>query len=197
MNAGDQHGRYELLFDQFPGYVQTLTEHRIIDALDVYFDERKRKLPEKYLQQNDIDSLLHCALYSADQLIGVLCIEQRAGVQPWSEQEKNFAVSIADLISQRLVHEKIGPRINEISLHHETLMCRLGGDEFTVLIYDILDQDEIVQYAESILHNIRRPFAIDSMVLEVDASIGIALYPMHGKDSHELLRSADVAMYAA
>ena len=93
--------------------------------------------------------------------------------------------------------QKVGPRINEISQAQETLICRLGGDEFTVLIYDILDQDEIMRYAESILQNIRRPFTIDSMVLEVDASIGIALYPVHGKDSHDLLRSADVAMYAA
>jgi len=107
MNNGDQHGRFELLFDQLPGYVQTLTEHRIIDALDVYSDECKRELPEKYLEQNEIASLLHCALYSAGQLIGILCIERKAGHRLWREQEKNFAVSIADLISQRLVHEQV------------------------------------------------------------------------------------------
>jgi diguanylate cyclase (GGDEF)-like protein/PAS domain S-box-containing protein len=106
-NTGDQQGRYELLFDQLPGYVQTLTEHRIIDALDVYSDGRMRGLPEKYLQQNDIASLLHCALYSAGQLIGVLCMEQKGGHRLLIEQEKNFAVSIADLVSQRLVHEQI------------------------------------------------------------------------------------------
>jgi diguanylate cyclase (GGDEF)-like protein len=99
-------------------------------------------------------------------------------------------------IGDRLL-QKIGPRIDEVASHHESLICRLGGDEFTVLIYDIFDRDEIMRFAEKILQNIRRAFTIDSMVLEIDASIGIALYPDHGKDSHELLRSADVAMYEA
>jgi diguanylate cyclase (GGDEF)-like protein/PAS domain S-box-containing protein len=91
----------------------------------------------------------------------------------------------------------IGPLLKS-SLHDDsTLICRLGGDEFTVFIKDVDDKDELEKIARQLRAAIRHPFEIDTIKLEVDSSIGIALYPQHGSDSHELLRSADVAMYNA
>src|SRR5690606_12754703 len=58
-------------------------------------------------------------------------------------------------------------------------------------------RDEVVQLTDNILESLRQPINIDSMLLEIDASIGVAFYPTDGKDSHALLRSADVAMYDA
>lgn len=93
--------------------------------------------------------------------------------------------------------QKIGPRLSRLLAQKDTLLCRLGGDEFTVLIYDIKDENSIWNYAESLLNCLRKPFSIDSMILEIDVSIGIAVYPNDGNNSHALLRSADVAMYEA
>jgi diguanylate cyclase (GGDEF)-like protein/PAS domain S-box-containing protein len=93
--------------------------------------------------------------------------------------------------------QQIGPRINDCTDGYQALVSRLGGDEFTVLVYNIAAISEIMQIAEHILKSIRQPYVIDSMILEADASIGISLYPSNGKDSHALLRSADVAMYEA
>jgi diguanylate cyclase (GGDEF)-like protein/PAS domain S-box-containing protein len=91
----------------------------------------------------------------------------------------------------------IGPLLKS-SLHDDsTLICRLGGDEFTVFIKDVDDKDELEKIARQLKTAIKHPFEIDTIKLEVDSSIGIALYPQHGSDSHELLRSADVAMYNA
>lgn len=93
--------------------------------------------------------------------------------------------------------QQIGPRIKQSMLAYHTLICRLGGDEFTVLIEDELDHETATALAHQLLDKLRRPFTIDGTILEIDASIGIACYPQDGTNSHALLRSADVAMYDA
>jgi diguanylate cyclase (GGDEF)-like protein/PAS domain S-box-containing protein len=93
--------------------------------------------------------------------------------------------------------QQIGPRLNQVFAGHKILISRLGGDEFTVLIDHVSDDRVIELYARTLLSSLREPFNIESMMLEIDASIGIAKYPENGKDSHALLRSADVAMYEA
>ena len=92
--------------------------------------------------------------------------------------------------------QQIGPRLQSLLESNKGLLCRLGGDEFTILTIDESD-DAIYHLANAVLDALRKPFYIDSMQLEVDVSIGTARYPLDGNDSHELLRSADVAMYQA
>ena len=76
-------------------------------------------------------------------------------------------------------------------------VARLGGDEFAIVIPDAADTDAVAATARRILNSLEQPFVIEGQVLEVGASIGIALYPPHGTDARTLLRRADVAMYAA
>jgi diguanylate cyclase (GGDEF)-like protein/PAS domain S-box-containing protein len=96
-----------------------------------------------------------------------------------------------------LLLKEIGPRLKQTLAGHKTLVSRLGGDEFIILIDNISDQKTILRFANLILKRLRKPFAVDSMMLEIDASLGIAKYPEDGGNSHALLRSADVAMYEA
>ena len=95
------------------------------------------------------------------------------------------------------VLQQIGPRIQQCMSQYKVLLSRLGGDEFTVLIYDVSDPMEINKLANNIIEHLRQPYPVELMTLEVDVSMGIALYPKDGKDSHALLRSADIAMYQA
>ncbi len=122
---------------------------------------------------------------------------------------QNAAVLLLDLdrfkeINDTLGHhigdillQQIGPRLSSICRDEKITLSRLGGDEFIVLIDDISDKKETRNFAEALLKQLREPFEINSILLEIDASIGIAQYPRDGKDSHALLRSADVAMYEA
>jgi diguanylate cyclase (GGDEF)-like protein/PAS domain S-box-containing protein len=73
---------------------------------------------------------------------------------------------------------------------------RLGGDEFAVLLPNTNDVGA-QSAAGKLLKALEEPFDIDGQVLEVTASIGIALYPRHGEDASTLLRRADIAMYTA
>jgi diguanylate cyclase (GGDEF)-like protein len=80
-------------------------------------------------------------------------------------------------------------------------VARLGGDEFAVLLPDVADESVAVAVAERIAHVLGRPFTIpagdEDVVLELDASVGIALHPEHAADFEGLLQRADTAMYAA
>ena len=91
----------------------------------------------------------------------------------------------------------IGPRLQEALAEHQALICRLGGDEFSVLFTGLADQADAVALAGRLTEALRRPFMVEGMALQLGASVGVAYYPEHGENSHALLRAADVAMYQA
>jgi diguanylate cyclase (GGDEF)-like protein/PAS domain S-box-containing protein len=76
-------------------------------------------------------------------------------------------------------------------------ICRLGGDEFIILLPNIRQTDDVGRVARSMLDALGEPIVIDMQQFHTSASIGIALYPEDGRDIGALLRSADTAMYKA
>lgn len=93
--------------------------------------------------------------------------------------------------------KQIGPRIANVINEMNTTICRLGGDEFGVLLSDIKDDRQAYLIAEQILQCIRKLFCINDMDIELRASLGIAMYPCQASDFSTMLRYADVAMYNA
>ena len=77
------------------------------------------------------------------------------------------------------------------------VVARLGGDEFAILVHSIDEVPVAVDLAELVRHALSAPFRCDGMSFEIEASIGISVYPDHGADFESLLQRADVAMYVA
>ena len=98
-----------------------------------------------------------------------------------------FGDRVLQLIAPRLAHA-LGPR---------GMLARLGGDEFAAVVPAIHNDVDALRHAEQLLEALQGPCEIDSMVLQVAGSIGVACYPQHGKTVDELLRHADVALYCA
>jgi len=95
------------------------------------------------------------------------------------------------------VLRELGPRLVE-AMGPEALIARLGGDEFGILLPRGQDSDDALEAAAGrISRALGEPFALEELSLSVAASIGAARYPHDGGDANELLRCADVAMYAA
>jgi diguanylate cyclase (GGDEF)-like protein len=92
------------------------------------------------------------------------------------------------------VLQQLSSRLRNVMRDAETV-ARLGGDEFAILLPAISDRAEAAAVAQRILKTLEEPFVAAGVSLEVDASIGIALYPEHGDRVAKLLRAADVAMY--
>jgi diguanylate cyclase (GGDEF)-like protein len=79
----------------------------------------------------------------------------------------------------------------------QTALSRLGGDEFTILLTGIHEDQDAGRVARRILRELSSKFEIDGRDVFVTASIGIAVAPSDGNSVDELLRNADIAMYAA
>jgi len=90
----------------------------------------------------------------------------------------------------------IGPRIVEL-MPDTGVVARFGGDEFAVLLTDVASEAEALTMAVQIGKALEEPFRIDEFNLEVQASIGVALFPDHGAATDTLIKRADIAMYVA
>ncbi|MDT7543950.1 MAG: hypothetical protein QOE99_60, partial [Actinomycetota bacterium] len=95
-----------------------------------------------------------------------------------------------------LLLREVGHRLIKV-LGDVNTVARLGGDEFAVLLPDCPNAAHAEQVAHEVLAALQVPARVDDVELEVGASIGIALAPMHGLDGGVLLKRADTAMYAA
>jgi len=90
----------------------------------------------------------------------------------------------------------VAARLQECVRKSDTV-ARLGGDEFIVLLYGFDEADEPDHFARRFLEALSEPMYLEGVELFSSASIGIAVYPMDGRDVDSLLRNADTAMYAA
>jgi diguanylate cyclase (GGDEF)-like protein len=139
------------------------------------------------------------ALYN-DRLDQALASAERSGT--------TVAVLLMDLDHFKDVNDTLGHHIGDLVLRAVTArlegvvkrradtVARLGGDEFAVVLPG---DDAVAAYnvAKAILRSLEDPMAPAGHNLNVRASIGISLYPEHGRERSILLRHADVAMYAA
>jgi len=86
-----------------------------------------------------------------------------------------------------------------LSLHSrdEDTVCRNGGDEFLYLLVNPRGKENIERIAGLVAANIAEPIAVGGRQFVVNASIGVAVYPVDGATGDELIKSADTAMYRA
>jgi diguanylate cyclase (GGDEF)-like protein/PAS domain S-box-containing protein len=76
-------------------------------------------------------------------------------------------------------------------------ISRLGGDEFTILLSEIRDVQDLAKVARRVLEALGRPFHLGGHDVVIGGSIGITAWPDDGDDAETLLRNADTAMYHA
>ncbi len=123
-------------------------------------------------------------------------------------QKSNFAVLFLDLDNFKQVNDtfghlqgdillqSVGQRLSEATRRSDTV-SRLGGDEFTILLEHITDDQTAFTVANKIAEALEEPFTLQGSQVEVSASIGFSIYPENGRTVNDLLRSADEAMYQA
>ena len=83
------------------------------------------------------------------------------------------------------------------TLRRTDLLFRMGGDEFTVILTELVSDDDAGEMAQRIIQAVSAPVTLEDRSVGVGASVGIAIYPGDGLEQDELLRNADFAMYRA
>ncbi len=129
-------------------------------------------------------------------------------VRESSRNNTKLAVLFLDLDGFKRINDSMGHeagdrllvmvarRLSE-SIREMDSLCRLGGDEFIILLHSINSVSGAQLVAEHLLSQFRNVFTLDERELVITVSIGIACYPEDGANSDELLRNADTAMYRA
>ncbi len=131
---------------------------------------------------------------------------QRA-VNSASRRQGSLAFIIMDLDRFKEINDTLGHQVGDEVLQKAAdrlqrilrktdIVVRLGGDEFAVLL-PVGDQIYAKHVAEKILLAFNKVFELDRHDLYIGCSMGIALFPEHGRNIQTLIRHADVAMYAA
>jgi diguanylate cyclase (GGDEF)-like protein len=121
---------------------------------------------------------------------------------------RTFAVLFIDLDDFKVLNDTLGhARGDEVlvaaaqrvaaTLRPSDTGARLGGDEFAVLLDDVHDEETALSIAIRLADRLREPIELGDASPMIAASIGIALSGTHGETADDLLRNADVAMYAA
>jgi diguanylate cyclase (GGDEF)-like protein len=120
--------------------------------------------------------------------------------------DKKTAVIILDLDHFKNVNDNFGHDVGddllkEVSgrltsiLRQTDTVCRIGGDEFALLISDASAREMIEEVAQRILAAIGKPFSLHGVKAWISASLGIAFYPEDGENLETLIKHADIAMY--
>lgn len=178
-------------------------EQKVQNYIALYTDITEIKAHQKQLQ--------HIAHY--DQLTGLpnrtLLADRLTQAMPQCKRNKqSLAVAFLDLDGFKPINDKYGHvvgdkvliemsrRIQSVLREGDTL-SRFGGDEFVAILVGIEKPQLCEAILDNLLQTVSAPIAINNIVLNLSASVGVTIYPHDGVDAEQLLRHADQAMYTA
>lgn len=143
-------------------------------------------LANRSLFQDDLDRAIKAGVRCACP-VGLLLLD----IDHFKEINDTLGHDVGDKLLQIFAKRLRG------SVRSGDTVARLGGDEFAVVLPGLSCASELAQVASSILEQMREPYVEDGRILDCRTSIGASLYPSHGKTPEELLKNADIALYAA
>ena len=119
-----------------------------------------------------------------------------------------FAVLFLDLDRFKMINDTLGHSVGDEllrlvagrlrkTLRETDTVARIGGDEFIILLSSVHDCGDISSLSDKILKSMIVPFKLRDHELFVTISLGISIYPDDGKDTEDIVKKADIAMYHA
>ncbi len=200
----------------FPVEIKQKDLHQFYDGSMFGILNRQGNLAGFVLMLNDVterrqyeDTIHHLAFHDAltglpnrvllnDRLGQALASASRTGtggtlmildLDRFKDVNDTFGHSMGDLL---LI--SVGERLTELLRKSDTV-CRMGGDEFVLLLPTVGSAESVAVTAAKIVAAFREPFVCNDHTFNVTASIGIADFPENGNDAETLLKNADIALY--
>ena len=167
-----------------------------------------RDITETLRSQRDASQL---AMY--DSLTGLANRHHMAGrlattLTAYQVAKRSCALMMLDLDRFKQVNDTLGHQAGDDLLKQVAQRLRrvvdetgeigrLGGDEFQIILPDVDDRGALGELGHKIITMLSQPYSIDGARCVIGASLGIAIAPYDGLDSEEVVRNADLALYAA
>ncbi|WOH50670.1 bifunctional diguanylate cyclase/phosphodiesterase [Bradyrhizobium sp. sBnM-33] len=117
-----------------------------------------------------------------------------------------FALAFLDVDNFKHINDYYGHSVGDallaeiakrvgLDLRDSDILSRISGDEFVLLLNPVQSESEVAEFIRFILQRLKAPFFIDQSEIFASTSIGVSLYPEHGRSYEELRQNADIAMY--
>lgn len=130
-----------------------------------------------------------------------------AAVQNCGRQSAPCAVLLVDLDRFKHVNDTLGHTAGDLLLKQvasrlvttigdRERVFRLGGDEFQIILPES-QEDRLSEVARKVIEAVSAPYVIEGSRCSIGASVGVAMFSVHGTTRSELIRNADLALYAA
>jgi diguanylate cyclase (GGDEF)-like protein/PAS domain S-box-containing protein len=163
-------------------------------------DARAAWLETSHASQHDVLTNLPNRTLFDDRLMQAISLAERQG--------RKLAVLFVDLDQFKRVNDSLGHAMGDKLLRsvagrllacvrRTDTVCRMGGDEFVILLSQVEHAEDAAITARKILRAVAAPHIIDNKSLDMNVSIGGSTYPDAGQDAESLLSQADAAMYEA
>ena len=161
-------------------------------------------------QRNAEKKIAHMARYDSltDLPNRTLLREELASAVAGLSANERLAVHYLDLDQFKGINDTLGHAVGDELLRYVAArlsscvgkrdkVARVGGDEFAIIQTGVGDPADAAALARHIADAIRRPYDLRGQTVIIAASIGIALAPDDGREPHELIKNADMALYGA
>ena len=184
--------------------------HNLLGILGVGRDITDMKNVEQQLKKNQ-QTLHHLAHH--DTLTGLpnrlLMIDRlQQSIKKSERANVGLAIMFIDLDNFKEINDSLGHSIGDQLLQavaerlkglirKEDTAARLGGDEFTIILEQLDSAHMASKLAKKLKRSFEKPLILHDREITITLSIGISLFPEHGRDTETLLRNADAAMYSA
>ncbi len=178
-------------------------EHGYIRAIIAIMQD----INELKLLKDKLESMAHYDALTALPNRALFFDRLSQAIAQSKRSESQFALMFVDLDGFKAVNDTFGhdtgdALLKAVSEHllecvrESDTVARMGGDEFTIILRAIRGPEDAAHVAEKILATLSVPYHLLDHECRIGASLGIVLYPEHGKTAEELLSQADNAMYA-
>lgn len=154
---------------------------------------------EYLAHHDDLTGLFNRRFFNARLMEGITNANRNGDKLGLLYMDLNQFKSINDSYGHRagdLLLQMVAQRLNSLD-NDRLVFSRIGGDEFTAIVYPVAGNTELAEVADNIFDIISKPYKLEEREICTTSSIGLAIYPDHAADDQELIGRADSAMYAA
>ncbi len=184
----------------------TLLASLVTAVLFLAYKRTKREIKLRIIAENEIKKLAYSDCLTGLENRHHFFILADQSLKQAEREKSQLVLAYLDLDDFKIINDQHGHKVGDFILIHVSKMlrqsirksdvaARLGGDEFSILFTQVNDIQLFKVLIEKLIKKISSPVHYQDLILSVNVSVGLAVYPKDGLDIDSLLEKADSKMY--